>query len=176
MAQQALAWLAPGGQITVIARNTATFKNPATDIQLASFGKTIGQAHAAIGSVHALQVDPLRPIAVPSSEFCEVIRDTPEGSVIVSFMGPPRLTQAERSRLGAIKPAIVAFCSGSLPDLLDLPSLFKQGLLKAAVVDRRGAEGVAPGAGDPRDRWEQSFLTLTATNLGDVSAGRGGER
>ena len=65
LAQQAMAWLAPGGQITVIARDTAAFKNPATDIQLASFRKVIGRAGAAIHAVHLLQVDPLRPMAVP---------------------------------------------------------------------------------------------------------------
>ncbi len=158
MAQEALAWLAPGGQITVIARDTAAFKNPATDIQLASFRKTIGRAGAAIHSLHLLPVDPLRPMAVPSSDFCEVIRHTPEGSVIVSFMGPPRLTQAERFRLGEINPAIVAFISGSLPESADLRLLFQQGLLQAAVLDRRGAE-----------RPEQSFVTITATNVADVS-------
>jgi len=159
MAQQALACLAPGGQITVITRDTATFRNPATDIQLASFLKAISQTHAVISSLHALQVDPLRPIAVPSSEFCEAIRNTPGGSVIVSFMGPPLLTQAERSRLGEIQPGIVAFCSGSLAESVDLRPLFQQGLLRAAVVDRRGMEGS-----------EQAFLTMTATNLSEVSA------
>jgi hypothetical protein len=163
MAQQALAWLEPGGQITIITRDTTTFKNPASDIQLAGFRKAINQAHAAIRSIHALQVDPLRPIAVPSSDFCEVIRNTPQGSVIVSFMGPPVLTGADRSRLGEIQPAIVAFCSGSLPESVDLRSLFEEGLLHAAVVvDRRGSE--------------QAFLTLTATNLADVSAWQGAER
>jgi len=162
MAQQALAWLEPGGQITIITRDTTTFKNPASDIQLASFRKTINQVHAAIRSLHELQVDPLRPIAVPSIDFCEVIRNTPPGSVIVSFMGPPLLTEADRYRLGDIQPAIVAFCSGSLPELGDLRSLFEQGLLRAAVVDRRGSE--------------QSFLTLTATNLADMSAWQGVKR
>jgi hypothetical protein len=163
MAQQALAWLEPGGQITIITRDTTTFKNPASDIQLAGFRKAINQAHAAIRSIHELQVDPLRPIAVPSSDFCEVIRNTPQGSVIVSFMGPPVLTGADRSRLGEIQPAIVAFCSGSLPESVDLRSLFEEGLLQAAVVvDRRGSE--------------QAFLTLTATNLADVPAWQGAER
>jgi len=165
MAQQALACLAPGGQITVITRDTTTFRNPASDIQLASFRKTIDQAHVAIQSLHKLQVDPLRPVAVPSSDFCDLIRNTPEGSVIVSFMGPPLLTRAERSSLGDSKPAIVAFCSGRLPELADLRSLFQQGLVQAAVVDRRGAKGS-----------EQSFLAVTATNLSDVSALPGAER
>jgi hypothetical protein len=173
MAQQALACLAPGGQITLFTRDTTTFKNPATDLQLATFLKTISQAHVVIHSFHALQVDPLRPIAVPSSEFCEVIRNTPEDSVIVSFLGPPLLTPTERSRLGDINPAIVAFCSGGLPELEELSSLFKQGLLKAAVVDCRGAKWPAHGAANQRDYAERSFLTLTATNLAELAALQG---
>jgi hypothetical protein len=165
MAQQALACLTPGGQITLITRDTTTFKNPASDIQLASFRKTIDHAHASIRSLHALQVDPLRPIAVPSSDFCEAIGNTPDGDVIVSFMGPPVLTQADRFRLGDSKPAIIAFCSGSSPELVDLRSLFQQGLLQAAVVDRRGARGS-----------DQSFLILTVTNLSELSALQGAER
>lgn len=162
MAQQALACLEPGGQITVITRDTSTFKNPASDIQLASFRKAIHQAHAGIGTLHELQVDPLRPIAVPPKDFCDIIRNTPQGSVIVSFMGPPVLTGAERSRLGEIQPAIVAFCSGAPPEFAGLRSLFEQGLLQAAVVDRRGSE--------------PSFLTLTAANFSELSVSQGAKR
>jgi hypothetical protein len=172
MAQQALAVLEPGGQITIIARDTTTFGNPASDIQLASFRKAIDQAHVEIGTIRKLQVDPLRPIAVPSSDFCELIQNASQGSVIVSFMGPPRLTDLERSRLGEIQPAIVAFCSGRQPELADMRSLFRQGLLKAAVVDRRGAEESAPDAASQSNRSAQSFLTLTASNFPGALTGQ----
>ena len=164
LAQQTLACLDSGGDITVIARDTGTFKNPACDIQLAAFYHVIAQAHATIHAVHTLQVDPLRPLAVPSSDFCEIIRNTPEGSVIVSFMGPPRLTAAERARLGENKPAIVAFCSGSLPEAQGLRTLFEQGLLRVAVVDQRG---LAPKEGNGV---ASSFVALTATNLAALTA------
>jgi hypothetical protein len=165
LAQQALARLDSGGDITVIARDTGTFKNPASDIQLAAFSDVIAKAHATLHAVHTIQVDPLRPIAVPSSEFCEIIRNTPEGSVIVSFMGPPRLTAAERTRLGEIKPAIVAFCSGGLPEAQGLRALFDEGSLQAAVVDRRGTQASREGmdAGP-------AFVVLTATNLASFTA------
>jgi hypothetical protein len=162
MAQQALTCVEPGGQITIITRDTTIFENPASDIQLASFLKAINQAHATVGILHKLQVDPLRPIAVPSSDFCELIRNTPAGSVIVSFMGAPRLTAVERSRLGDIQPSIVAFCSGAGTENADLRSLFEQGLLQTAVVDRPSSE--------------QQFLTLTATNFADATARQGAKR
>jgi hypothetical protein len=158
MAQAALALLKPGGQINVIARDTSTFSNPASDIQLAGFLKSIGQARAEIGTVRKLQVDPLRPIAVPSGDFCELVRNADAGSVVVSFMGPPRLTPRERAGLGEIQPAIVAFCSGALPEMADMRMLYEQGLLKAAVLDRRGSE--------------PAFQTLTAADLSGPSAPR----
>jgi hypothetical protein len=175
VAQQALALLGGGGQITVIARDTAAFKNPATDIQMASFRKALGKAHVTVRSLRQLQVDPLRPIAVPSSDFYEALRDTPKGSVIVSFMGPPVLTPAERSRLKEINPAVVAFCSGGTEPLAELRSLFEQGLLHAAVVDRR-AWSAERGAANQQDRPEESFLTLTPANVAELTAMREGSR
>ena len=170
MAQQALQFLEPGGDVTVITRDTSTFKNPANDIQLAGFRQTLAKAHAPIHLVRSLQLDPLRPAVVPASDFCELIQCTPPGSVIVSFLGPPLLTGAERSRLAKDRPAIVAFCSGALPKADQLRALFDQGLLTAAVLDTRGASVAAPVAGNALAHPEQPFLTLTPTNLAALQA------
>ena len=170
MAQEALARLQPSGQITVIARDTSTFKNPATDIQMASFRKALGKAHAAMPSVHALQVDPLRPVEVPAGDFYGIMKNTPKGSVIVSFMGPPMLTASQCAQLGENKPAVVAFCSGSLPALVDLRSLFEQGVLQAAVVDRPGDRAPGPRRSNLRACFDQSYLVITAANLADLPA------
>ena len=161
MAAQAMALVEPGGDITVIARDTSSFSNPASDIQLASFLKEVQKAHGVIAAIRKLQVDPLRPIGVPSSDFCDLIRGTPPGSVIVSFMGPPLLTDAERSLLGPIQPAILAFVSGRQPELVNMASLFQQGLLRAAIVDRAGPGGL--------------FQTLTASNVAVLTAGQEGK-
>jgi hypothetical protein len=170
LAQEALARLESGGQITVITRDTSTFKNPASDIQFASFRNAVNHAHVALGEIRKLQVDPLRPIAVPSSDIAEAIRNTPLGGVIVSFMGPPELTAGDRALIGQDRPAIVAFCSGNLPKLSDLRSLFQQGLLQAAVLDR--CVSVPPASDSPilPNRSAQSFVTLTLTNLPDALA------
>jgi hypothetical protein len=174
MAQEALARLQPDGQITVITRDTSTFKNPATDIQMASFRKALGQAHAAIRSVHALQVDPLRPVEVPAGDFYGILKNTPKGSVIVSFMGPPLLTPSQCTQLGETKPAVVAFCTGSLPALVDLKSLFEQGVLQAVVVDRPAGRVPGPRRADLRACFDQSYLVITAANLADLPAGFAG--
>jgi hypothetical protein len=61
LARQAVALLKPGGTITVVTRDTATFQNPATDVVLAVFRTELARTHVKISSVEALQIDPLRP-------------------------------------------------------------------------------------------------------------------
>jgi hypothetical protein len=168
LAQQTLTLLKPGGQITVIARDTSAFKNPASDILLKSLRKTIQQGGGSIGSVQLLQVDPLRPVEVPGGDFFELIRKTPKGSVIVSLMGPPLLSETQRKQLGEVNPAIVAFCSGSLPEQVDLRTLFDEGLLHAAVVSRRTPAVASSARGDLRSWFDRWFVTVTAANAGSI--------
>jgi hypothetical protein len=154
--------LKPGGQITVIGRDTSSFKNPASDILLRSFRKCIQQGHGSIGSVQLLQVDPLRPVEVPAGDFFELIRKTPKGSVIVSLMGPPLLSETQRKQLPEINPAIVAFCSGNLSEQVDLRTLFDEGLLQAAVLSRRNPATSPRPPGDLRAWFDQWFIAATA--------------
>jgi hypothetical protein len=172
MAEQALAALGPGGMIVVFARDTRTFKNPATEVQLESFRKTIHSARAIIGAFHALEVDPLRPIAVPSGEFCQAIRNVPDGCVIVSFMGAPQLNDADRLKLGKITTPIVAFCSGRNPTRSELKSLFDQNLLRAAVVDCRTGAGQSAGNTSKRE----AFAVVTSNTLAGASEWLSAER
>jgi hypothetical protein len=170
MAQQALSLVRPQGQIIVLARDTTAFENPASEIQLAAFKKTILKAHGAIRTIKWLQVDPLRPVQVPSGDFFELLRRVPEGDVVVSFMGPPLLTQVQRSQLGNIKPAVVAFCSGSLPELIDLKLLFEEGVLSAAVVAKGNSPHLSSKTLD-KEKVGQVYLTVTRTNLSDLPSG-----
>ena len=170
LAQQALGLLKPGGQVIVIARDTSVFKNPASDIQLAAFYKVLSKANATVGRSQLLQLDPLRPLRVPSGDFLELIKSSSKESVIVSFMGPPLLEDAERAQLTEVKPSIVAFCSGSLAQNVDLRSLFEQGLLKAAVVTRRNPAGQSSRPRDMRQCFDQSYLLITPENLAALSA------
>src|SRR5438093_1075733 len=164
MAREALNLLADGGQILVITRDTTAFRQPAADILLGSFKKEVRKAHATIAATQLIQVDPLRPVQVPSGDFVELIRKAPSGSVIVSFMGPPLLTEEQRSQLGAIKPRIVAFCSGNLPDYVDLRALFDRQLLHAAVVSRRNSEPPPSKAKAWTGSFDQLYMTATAAD------------
>ncbi len=168
LAQQTLSLLRPGGEVTVITRDTIAFQNPATDIQFAAFRQELQRAGVRITSIEALQVDPLRPVAVPGGDFFQSIQKGTKGSVIVSFMGPPVLTNAQIEQLGEVKPAIVAFCSGRSRDQGDLSSLFAAGLLRAAVVSKPDVK-VSRLTGE-RESFERQFVAVTSTNLAVLSA------
>ncbi len=146
LAQEALQLLKPGGKIAVVTRDTDAFKQPAADISLQSFAREVGRAGASLAAVQKLQDDPLRPVQVPGGDFFELIRRGAAGDVIVSFMGPPLLTEEQRSSLGEIKPRIVAFCPGNLPAYINLRLLAEQKLLHAALLSRPQKPGPATAA------------------------------
>ena len=168
LAQEAMNLLQPGGQITVIARDTSAFKNPASDILLRAFREGIQQEHGPVPSLQALQVDPLRPVEVPPGDFFELIRKASKGSVIVSLMGPPLLSETQRRQLNEINPAIIAFCPGSLSEQVDLKTLFDQGLLHAAVISRRTPAAAATPPDNLRAWFDQWFMVVTPANLGTI--------
>lgn len=164
LAEQTLALLKPGGTLLVITRDTSAFQNPAADTLLASLRRHLAKAGVKIDSLQALEVDPLRPLAVPAGDFFRWIKGAAKGSVILSLMGPPILEDAQLAQLGEIKPAIVAFCPGGLRDQ-DLRSLFSRGLLQAAIVGKRHV--AAPGGGplNEQQAFDRQYVAVTPANL-----------
>lgn len=163
LAQQTLRLLPAGGQVTIIARDTTAFKNPASDIQLASFKKAL-RKRAAIRSIHLVQVDPLRPVEVPAADFLELLQRSPESDVIVSFMGPPLMSADQPRRSRGRWPAVVAFCPGSLAENASLPALFQQGLLETVIVPRRDKPPTTEKPGNLTEWFERSFQIITAAD------------
>lgn len=170
LARQALSLLKPGGQISVLTRDTAIFPNPATDVLLDSFQHELRKAHVSISGKQKLEVDPLRRLEVPSGDFQGWIHHANGGDVIVSFLGPPMLSAAQRLQLGDIKPAIVAFCPGNWPEQVDFRRLFGDGLLSAAIVTRYGqAAGAIKPISRPT-RFEENFAVVTKANVDEFVA------
>jgi hypothetical protein len=163
IAQEALK-LRQGGPVNVIARDPAAFKQPASETQLASLKKALA---GAVDSLQLIQLDPLRPIRVPATDFLQMIRKTPQGGVVVSLLGPPVISAAERTKLGTVKPSIVAFCPGDLPEQMDLRPLFEQGLLKVAIVSKRNPD-MTTSPGSPRGWFDRYFEVITADNISNL--------
>jgi hypothetical protein len=104
--------------------------------------------------VQLLQVDPLRPLELPSGDFVELLRRGVAGDVIVSFMGPPLLSDEQRAAVAGSKAKVIAFCPGGFSDFVDLKKLAEQGLLHVAIISR-------PFKGQPaRPLAEERFDTL----------------
>src|SRR5437870_1736818 len=86
LAKEALVLLGERGQITLIARDTQAFPQPAMDALLSSFRREIHRSGATIAAIHLVQTDPLRPVDVPAGDFFEIIRRSPSGHVVVSLL------------------------------------------------------------------------------------------
>jgi hypothetical protein len=136
IARETLSQIKPGAGVVAIVRDTSAFRHPQSDFQFRAFADVLRAAGSPLVATQSLQVDPLRNIEVPSGDFYELIRKAPPGTAIVSFMGPPLLSDEQRGRLGEIRSRIVAFCPGAIPARVDLRSLFDNGLLHAAVVEQ----------------------------------------
>jgi hypothetical protein len=165
LARQTLSLLKPGGHLTVITRDTVTFRNPASDILFTSFRKQLGKAGTKIDSLETLQIDPLRPVEVPPGDFFQLIKNAAKGSVIVSLMGPPILTEAQLAQLGEIKPAIIAFCPGPAREQADLRTLFSKGVLQAAVVTKRHPQVKKGGHSTETEAFDQQFIEVSPANV-----------
>jgi len=168
LAKEALSLLRPGGQITVITRDTEAFPQPALDIMLNSFQQEVRRAGDINVGIQTIQLDPLRPVEVPPGDFYELIRRSTAKRIIVSLLGPPVLTKEQRSALGRVKPKIIAFCSGNLAETLDLSELFNAGLLHVALVNRP----IPPSTRDKPTNGSNVFEQLYTVVRPDFSTAR----
>ncbi len=168
LAQETVRQLQPGGKVTVIARDLDAFHHPESALQLQAFRKELARNKVGIHATQSLQIDPLKPLEVPPGDFFELIRRAGPGSVIVSFMGPPLLTADQRERLGIVRPRILAFCPGALPQRLDLRVLFDAGLLHGAVISRPPPGRRAPEPRDASGWFERGYQWVTAAEVGQL--------
>lgn len=170
LAKEALSLLGQGGQIKVITRDTETFRQPALDVLLESFSRDVRRANVVIAETQLIQTDPLRPIEVPPGDFFELIRRSRVGQVIVSLLGPPLLTEEQRSKLGRIQPKIVAFCPGRLAENVDLGRLFEAGLLHSAVVSRSASQLASEHHSKARRGFDELYRTVKAPELSNQTS------
>lgn len=141
MAYETLRLRSANGRVTVLIRDTAEFPQKAVDVALASFEAELGRSGAKADVIRKFQVDPLRMVQVPPGDFFELMRRSKAGDVLVSFMGPPLLSEEQRAALGLIQPRVVAFCPGYLPRYINLSLMVERGLLHGGIVARADAAG-----------------------------------
>jgi len=168
LAREALKVHESGKRLILITRETDQFKAPAFEAQLAGFEETLAKAGVKITTRRLLKVDPLRLPAVPPGDFAELLRKADEKDVIVSLLGPPILDDTQVDRLGKKRPHVLAVCSGTVPQRVDLRQLFKWKLMEVAVVSRDTPVG-HPGGGTQAE-FDRMFTLVTAANLSDLPA------
>ena len=103
-------------------------------------------------------------------------RKTGEADVIVSFLGPPVFTDAQVARLGGKRPKLVAFCTGAMPDQVDLPRVFEQKLLHVAIISRASPTTAGPEPANLRAWFDRMYQVITPANLAELPSPRGTRR
>jgi hypothetical protein len=163
LARESLGLLGPGGHLVLFARDTSDFPQDAADIARRSFEKEAEGVGHPVSATRLIADDPLRLVKVPDGDFFEVLRRAKAGDVVASFMGPPLLSDEQRAMLGEPRARIVAFCSGSMPAVLDLRRLAEQHLLHGAVLSRTPARD--PGGKAGREAFEALYVRADAAAL-----------
>ncbi len=136
LAQETLRLFRPGSKVTIVMRDTSAFRQPAADAVSSALESGLRQGGVPAATHILLAVDPLRPPQVPPGDFFELLRHGAAGDVIVSLLGPPLLSEEQRTDLGVVKPSVVAFCPGAMGEYINLPLLAEAGLLQGGVIAR----------------------------------------
>ena len=165
LAAEAIKLLQPGARLIVIARDNQLFQVPAAAAQLDGFLGAVKTSGKVVSAMRLLKLDPLRIVSVPSGEFLDLMRQGRSNDVIVSFLGPPLLSDEQLARLGAKRPHVLALCSGAMPMHVDLKEIFERRLLSAAVVSRPDAPAQAS---DRQRAFEQMFKLITPANISEL--------
>jgi len=157
----------PGSRIIVIVRDTQEeFKAPASEAQFTGFQQALKKVGAKITTAHRFKIDPLRVVGVAGGDFLEVLRRCADNDVVVSFLGPPTLSEDQLVKLGNKRPKILAVCSGAMPQIVDLRKLFDQKLLNVAVISR--SDVTRADSGGNAAAFDRMFKLITPGNIADL--------
>ncbi|HMJ65258.1 MAG TPA: hypothetical protein VK615_07890 [Candidatus Binatia bacterium] len=167
LAAEAIKLLEPGARLIVIARAKEPFKVPAAAAQLDAFLGAIKNSGRNVSSTRLLKVDPLRVVSVPPGDFFDLMRQAGTNDVIVSFLGPPLLSDDQAGKLSGKQPRLLALCSGAMPVQVDLKRIFERQLLVTAVISRTNAPAQC-GTGGAQECFDQMFKVITPANVSEL--------
>jgi len=91
LASEAVSRMEPGARIIVLARDSEPFQVPAAQAQLDGLLRALKKSGKSVSAIRAFKVDPLRVVGVPPGDFFELLRQSRDNDVFVSFLGPPVL-------------------------------------------------------------------------------------
>ncbi|MBC8001845.1 MAG: hypothetical protein H7X97_04575 [Opitutaceae bacterium] len=169
LAEQTAKLLGQGGRVTLIAPDTSAFRYPGAEVQLKAFHQALRRAGHGVAATNWIRLDPLRVVRVPPGDFAEILRKQTDADVVVSFMGPPVMSSEQKARVGQKRPKVIAICSGDMPRQINLPSLFAENFLHAAVVSRP-RPGAPPKSDDSSAWFDHLFQWITPQNQAELSA------
>ena len=167
LAEQAGRLAGVGGRIVLIAPDVNLFRYPGPEVQLKAFHEALRKANLSVAATNWVKLDPLRVIAAPPGDFASLLRRYGEADVIVSLMGPPNLSNEQRSKLPAKHARVVAVCSGDTPKQINLLPLFEDNLLHAAIISRP-VPSAPPQTDDPLQWFEHLYQVVTSKNLNEL--------
>jgi hypothetical protein len=168
LAEETVKLAGSAGRITVIARDTALFANPAADSLLKGFCATLKRGGRTVTATNLVKLDPLRLVRVPPGDFYELLRKQTDRDVVVSFLGPPLLAPEQKARLGEKSARIVAFCPGPLPRQVNLVELFEQNMLHVVVISRPHPPLTPPSSPGGRAWFDYLYQVITSANLAEM--------
>ncbi len=172
LAEQAAKALGSGGRITLIAPDTSVFRWPGPEVQLKAFHRALAKAHLSVAITNRIKLDPARLVRVNADDFMNLLRKQSEADVIVSLLGPPLPTPEQKAKLPGKHARVIAVCAGDMPKQINLPGLFEDNLLHAAVISRPVPPLSPPQSDDP-GVWFEHFYQVLGKNVPDGSSPAG---
>lgn len=165
LAQLALKAASGGGKIVLVAPDTSTYPNRHFDAQMKAFHRALRAANQSVAVTNIIKLNALQLVRVPPGDFALLLRKRNEKDVVVSLMGPPLIPPAERAKLPAKLPRIIAVCAGDTPLQVPMKALFDGGLLETAILSRGGT---LPGnVESAAQAFEKTFRVVTASDGAD---------
>ena len=168
LAEEAAKVLGPDRRVALIAPNTSVFPNPAADHLAEGFFRAARSLQFNIVGTNWIELDPIRLVRVPPGDYLEVLLKRSANDVVVSFLGPPLLSDEQRAKLAGKAPRIVALCAGNLPRQTNLKALFERNLLHVAVISRPNPAAGQPTTQGARAWFDQFYQIVTRANLADL--------
>lgn len=167
VAEETAKLLTNRGTIVVVVMDTGPIENKTSDAELNAFTEAI-QAHREI-TVNTIEKIPSSAVirtpmgkVIREERFLELFQQHPDADAIVSFIGPPGLTEEQIAGLAPDRPKLVAV-AGPATSASDLGRLFEARVLHLAIT-ARGAPGSDDGRSPqtPREWFDRNYVVVTA--------------